>query len=102
MGPLQGPSVDWPRVLGRSARIDLKGSEMPQHPGYASFIQDCRRQREQLQDIIDHIEAGVLGVGLPVTLPEINEPTRDYLHHLKRSVAELDKLIRQYEERPLS
>ncbi len=62
-----------------------------------SFLEECRADRASLANMVEKMERGQLGIGAPITLPAMNDATNNFVHHLKRSIAELDALIGQLE-----
>jgi hypothetical protein len=68
---------------------------------YAAFIEDCRRERASLVDLIEAMENKMLGAGLPMAIPEaLNAPTKALIGSMTRAVGDLDALIAAYEANP--
>jgi len=73
---------------------------MSDQNGYAAFIEECRAERNSINALIHRMEKGQLGIGMPITLPKVNEATANAVAGMKRTVADLDALIAAYEAEP--
>jgi hypothetical protein len=70
---------------------------------YAAFIEDCRRERASLIGLIEAMENKMLGVGVPITIPDsMNAQTKAVVTSMQRTLADLETLIDQYEADPAS
>jgi hypothetical protein len=65
--------------------------------GYATFIDECSRERASLAALVESLESGTLGVGVPITLPKVNAAPTAMIASSRQTIADLDVLIAAYE-----
>ncbi len=65
---------------------------------YADFINDCRKERASLARLVASMESGQMGIGMPISLPKVNEQTEALIQSCKRSIDDLDVLIKAFDD----
>ncbi len=68
---------------------------------YATFIEDCRRERAHLVDLIEALEGNRMNPGMPITIPgPLIAATAATLVSFQKALAQLNTLIDAYEANP--
>lgn len=68
--------------------------------GYAAYIEECRHERARLAELIQRMEDRKLSTGESITIPHaLYHHTVGVLAALRRTIAELDALIADFEAR---